>query len=266
MEKRTQKQLIIGFVFILILGGIAYGIVDSLFLAEATCFDEIHNGKEEGVDCGTLACGFVCQEPVKPLQVSSEKLFTVGSGDYDFIAKIVNLNTVYGSSDVKYSVALPGVGIKTGTTYILPGQTKYIVLTSIKTKNEIASAGLKINSVEWEKLNMPAEGVNLVNRRGHFANSDTESSYEGIVYNDSNYDFDKVEVSVILFDSSNSVIGVNRTEIRTFLSKTERSFKISWPFALLDVKRTDVQISTNLFENSNFIKSYGTQERFQEFY
>lgn len=266
MEKRTQKQLVIGLIFVLLLGAIGYGFVDKLFLIEATCFDKIQNGKEEGLDCGTLACGIVCQEPVKLLQVSKEKLFRIGVGDYDFVAKIVNPNVSYGSSRVTYSVALAGLGTRQGITYLLPGQTKYLVLTSLRTDSEVNSAGLKINSVQWEKLDMPSGEVNLTNRRGDFLNSVSGGSFEGVVFNDSNYDFDSVEVSVILFDSSDSIVGVNRTEIRTLLAKTERSYKVAWPSQITNVDRTNVQVSTNLFESSNFIKSYGTQERFQEFY
>lgn len=266
MEKRQQKQLVIGLIFVLILGGIGYGFVDKLFLIEATCFDKVQNGKEEGVDCGTLACGVVCQEPVQPLQVSEEKLFRIGAGDYDFVAKITNPNVSYGASEVAYSIALAGLGTRRGITYILPGQTKYIVLTSLRTDSEVSSAGLKVNSVQWEKLDIPSGEVNLTNRRGDFLNSVSGGSFEGVMFNDSNYDFDSVEVSVILFDSSDSIIGVNRTEIRTLLAKTERSYKVTWPSQITNVSRTSVQVSTNLFENSNFIKSYGTQERFQEFY
>ena len=273
MDQRLWKQLTIGLIFVLLLGGIGYGVFDKFFLIEATCFDQIQNGKEDGVDCGTLACGIVCQEPVKPLQVSGEKLFRIGAGDYDFMAKIVNSNVSHGSSEISYSVVLAGSGTKSDTTYILPGQTKYVVLTSLRTDSDlpageagVSSVGLKVNSVQWEKLNMPAGEVNLINRRGDFLNSASGSSFEGVVFNDSNYDFDSIDISIILFDASNSVVGVNRTEIRTLLSKTERSFKVVWPFPLAGVVRTDVQVSTNLFENSNFIKNYGTQERFQEFY
>ena len=113
---------------------------------------------------------------------------------------------------------------------------------------------------------MPSGEINLMNRRGDFLNSISGGSFEGVVFNDSNYDFDSVDVSIVLFDSSNTIVGVNRTEIRTLLAKTERSYKVTWPSQITNVARTSVQVSTNLFENSNFIKSYGTQERFQEFY
>ena len=266
MAGRQKKQLIIGVIFILLLAAAGYGFIDRFFIIEATCSDGIQNGKEEGIDCGTLACGFVCQEPVKPLQVSEEKLFRIGPGNYDFVAKLVNPNSSYGASEIAFSIGLAGLGTRPGATYILPGQTKYVVHASLRTEGEVSSADLRVNSVQWEKLDMPAGEVELVNRRSSFVVSANESAFEGAIFNDSNYDFDSVDVSIVLFDASNSIVGVNHTVIRTLLSNTERSFRVVWPFALDGVVRTEVQATTNLFQNSNFIRSYGTQERFQEFY
>ncbi|PIR41981.1 MAG: hypothetical protein COV30_00845 [Candidatus Yanofskybacteria bacterium CG10_big_fil_rev_8_21_14_0_10_37_15] len=277
MIGRLQKQIIIGLIFIFVSGSIFYSIFDRFFLIEATCFDGIQNGKEEGVDCGTLACGFSCQEPFKPLEISEEKLFQIGRGDYDFIARMFNPNTSYGASEITYSITFSGLGTRQGVTYILPGQTKYIVLTSLLFDEdsfvggkEAVAADLKITSVKWEKLNIPSGEINLINRRGDFTNLISGGFFEGVVFNDSNYDFDKAEVLVILFsnetENNNKIVGVNKTEIRTLLSKTERSYRMSWLSEVPDVAKVDVQISTNLFENSNFIKNYGTQERFQEFY
>ena len=80
-------------------------------------------------------------------------------------------------------------------------------------------------------------------------------------------DFDKIDVAVILFDNTGKIVGVGKTDIRTFVAKSERGFNVAWPFALSrNVARQDVEASTNLFENSNFIKSYGSPEKFQKFY
>ena len=262
-ETRTQKQLIIGTIFVLILSGIGYGIFDRFFLIESTCFDNVQNGKEEGVDCGTLACGVVCQEPVRPLEILLEKVIEVGVGDYDFIAQIFNPNTQYGASRIDYRISEFN---RSGSSYILPGQTKYLIIPALKSGQLTVNAKLLINSVNWEKLDMPANEVNFEIRREGMINTKQGSSLEGVLFNNSNYDFDSVDVSVILFNELDSVIGVNRTEIKTFLSKTERGFLVQWPLEQKGVSRTHFEISTNLFENSNYIKSYGSQEKFQKFY
>lgn len=256
MNGRVQKQLIIGLIFVLILSGIGYGIYSGL-VTKTSCTDGIQNGKEEGLDCGTLACGVVCQEPIQPLEVLIEKVIEVRSGDYDFVAQISNPNTQYGASRIEYSI--PEFN-RSGSSYILPGQTKYLVITSLKSGQPRVNAKLSINSVEWEKLNMPENEVNFEMVRSG------QSLFEGVLFNNSNYDFDTVEVSVILFDELDSIVGVNKTEIKTFLSKTERGFLVQWSLEQKGISRTHFEISTNLFENSNFIKSYGTQEKFQKFY
>ena len=114
---------------------------------------------------------------------------------------------------------------------------------------------------------MPDNTVSFVLRRKDYHSVQNGTELDAILYNNSNYDFDKIDVAVILFDDTGSIVGVGKTDIRTFVSKSERGFNIAWPFALpASATRQDIEASTNLFENSNYIKSYGTEEKFQKFY
>ena len=270
MNGRVQKQLVIGLVFLLILGWIGYGIYSSL-VPEISCIDGIQNGQEEGLDCGILACGIACALAIMPINIISSRLFNVGQGDYDFVARIYNPNTSYGAPRVEYSIDAFNYR---GSTYILPGQTKWIVLTALKIPNGVEDVQLVIKNAQWEKLDMPANTVNFVLRRKDYhpiqkglPAGETGTELNAVLYNDSNFDFDKIDIAVILFDDAGNIIGVNKTDIRTFVSKSERGFSVVWPFALSgNVARQDIEVSTNLFENSNYIKSYGTQEKFQKFY
>lgn len=284
MEKRAQKQLIIGLIFVLIIGGIGYGLADYFFIVETTCFDKIQNGKEEGVDCGLLACGVACEPAIMPLNVQSQKLLEVRPGDYDFVAQINNPNSLFGSSRVRYALTLTrqdGTSLdKTGVFYILPGQTRYLIIPGINIGQTLSNPSLNISEIKWEKvqpfgdINFPVARKNyeIINRNGTF------SELEATILNKSDFNFDKVEVGVILFSArggpasggSNTfgdIIAVGRTDIRTFLSRTERYFKVGWPVRLpQNIVRQDIEVLTNVFENSNFIKKYGTQERFQKYY
>lgn len=263
MDGRTQKQLIIGLIYLLILGGIGYGAYLGL-VPNVSCTDGIMNGKEEGVDCGTLACGKTCEPTIMPISIISSKFFKVGPGDYDFVAQIYNPNVSYGASRIEYS--LDSINYR-GATYILPGQTKWLVITALKSSQDVSDIKLIINNAQWEKLDTLGNAVNFVLRRKDYRPTQAGTELEAVLYNDSNFDFDKIDVAVILFDNTGSVVGVSKTDLRTFVSKTERGFKVSWPFALSgSAERQDVEASTNLFENSNFIKSYGSQEKFQKFY
>jgi len=278
MEKRTQKQILIGLIFVLLIGGIGYGFVDYFFIVEPTCFDGIRNGVEEGVDCGLLACGVACEPAIAPLNIMSQKLIEVRPGDYDFVARINNPNSLFGASRVGYQLNL-GALQKTGSFFILPGQTRFLVINGIKTDSVVSNASMTITDVSWEKVesfeninfSVQRKSYTVLNQNGVF------SEFEAVVLNKSDFDFDKVEVEVILFstkggrafgggDTFDDIVAVNRTDIRTFLSRTERHFKVSWPFELPEITGQDVEVLTNVFENSNFIKKYGTQERFQKYY
>ena len=251
------------------IGGIGYGFTDYFLITEPTCFDNTRNGQEEGVDCGLLACGVVCEPAVEPLKIQSQKLIQVREGDYDFVAQINNPNSAFGASRVRYELGISGESEskKSGTFYILPGQTRFVIIQGIRI-SRLADAFLNITEVEWERvqsfedISFPVQrkSYEVVDRNGIF------SELEAVILNNSDFDFDKVEVGVILFSNNNDIIAVNRTDIRTFLSRTERHLKVSWPVELPESARQDVEVLTNVFENSNFIKRYGTQERFQQYY
>lgn len=287
---RLRKQLIIGFIFVLILSGIGYGFVDYFFVVEPTCFDNIQSGQEEGVDCGFLACGVACEPAILPLNVQFKKLIEVRSEDYDFVAQVNNPNSIFGASLAKYDLNLfrnDGSSLrKTGTFYVLPGQTRYIIISGIRDSGALADAFLDITEVKWEKV-QSFENLSFPVQRKSYAvlnKNGTFSELEAVIFNNSDFNFDKIEVGVILFSQSradqppagaessgkdntlNNIVAVNRTDIKTFLSRTERYFKVTWPVELPTTVRQDIEILTNVFENSNFIKRYGTQERFQKYY
>lgn len=263
MEARTQKQLIIGIVFVLIIAGIGYGIYSEL-VAKTSCTDGIKNGKEEGIDCGILACGKACEPAIMPINILSSKFFKVGEGDYDFVAQISNPNVSYGVSRLEY--VLDPLNYR-GVTYILPGQTRWLVVTALKSSGEVVDITLIVKSAQWEKLAAPDSTVNFTLRRKDYHSFQNETELTGVLFNNSNFDFDKIDVAAVLFDEADNIIGVNKTDIRTFVSKTERGFSVAWPFALPgNAVKQDVEALTNLFENSNYIKSYGSQEKFQKFY
>ena len=272
MERRVQKQLIIGFIFILLIGGIGYGIAEYFFIIEPACFDGVQNGQEEGVDCGLLACGVACEPAILPLNVMSQKLIEVRSGDYDFVAQINNPNSLFGASLVRYSLDLTEGGTilnKSGTFYILPGQTRFVIVPGIRVANGAADASIDIKEIEWQKVEVFEDISFPIQRKNSYvvAGQDGVSTeLEAVVLNNSDFDFDKVEVGIILFGDDGGIVAVNRTDIRTFLSREERYFKVSWPVELSEITKQDIEALTNVFENANFIKRYGTQKRFQKYY
>lgn len=270
MDSRRTKQLIVSIIFLVIFVAIGYGIY-SFVTPNPTCFDGIKNGKEEGVDCGTIAGCAVCIPEILPLSVQWQKLLPAGTGEYDFVALINNPNTAYGASRIDYEISATGMAQPIRNFfYIAPGQTKYLIYPSIGADN-LGDANLKIVQANWAGIkNLSSEKIDFIIQRKDYKIINTGGIYsqvEGIIVNDSDYDFNKVDVSVVLFDADNNVIGTAKTNIQTLPSKDSRYYKVFWPTVFSgDVSRVDVEATTNIFDNSNFLKTYGTEERFQKFY
>ena len=267
---RVLKRIIIGIIFVLIVAGIGYGI-NYLNTERPTCSDGVKNGEEEGVDCGALACGVECPPVFISIELSSQKIFKISEGDYDFVVKLSNPNDEFGTAEAVYDLILfdennNEIYRKEGVFYILPGQTKFLVETSLKV-NGVVRGDVEVKRIQWEKLDsLGAVNFSLVNQEKSVVGDNSELI--GVIFNDSDFDFDKVDISIILTEVEGSVVVVNKTNVRTLLAHTERQFIVRWPL-ILDFQnlKTTIEFNTNLFLNSNFIKKYGApEEKFQQYY
>lgn len=209
------------------------------------------------------------------LEVLETHLFAVDEQDYDMLAKIRNPNVSYGSGTVRYELELyydDSANQETkltipGSFYILPGQTKYIARSPIKTSSDITKSNVKIISVEWQELDALAlQGVNIATTTSPYVPNDQGGKVGGSVTNGTDFDFSVMDVVVVLFDDDQQPVGVNQTEIRTFVARTTRGFEVSW-FSPLEktIQTTLTEANANLFLNSTFIGAHGGTEQFQEY-
>lgn len=255
---RQSKKITIALVFFLILGGIGFLIYR---LVAPT---------PPNPPTPTPASNLV------PLRVIFTKLFNVQNNDYDFLAKVYNPNISHGSGNVEYEITFYNAGnqqisIKTGSFYILPGQTKYVIDSPLRFQAPVSRTEIKIKSVDWQKLDpIAASGVSLLVKNASYSQVNQIGAFAkagGDIFNGSDFDLNKVDVFMVLLDQAQDPIAVGKTEIRTFLAHTTRGFEGTWfaPF-VGQVSRVDAEAMTNVFENSNFLRQYGGQERFKQFY
>lgn len=271
---RFFKQFLFGIIFLVIFGGVGFWIY-LIARPAVTCFDKIQNQSEEGIDCGQV-CGKVCLSSLKPIEVRNSYLFNVkeedGQFDYDALFKVSNLNTEFGSGWVNYELTLLDSQNQTllkkpGRFYILPGQTKYIYEPILKTKSLAIRVELKTSVANWEKLTgVFSKDARFVAKSKDYVINDRPgifSRVNGVMFNASDFDFDRVDVVAVLF-KNNEPIGAGRTDLRTIPAKSDRFFEISWISPMETPDRVEVEAHTNVFQNSNFLRKYGTPERFQQ--
>ncbi len=254
---RQSKKLVIAIIFFLIIGGIGFWIYRSVVppTPPPTPNPTVN---------------------LVPLKIVFSKLFNIQNNDYDFLAKISNPNADYGSGNVEYALTFYNAGgqqvlSKTGSFYILPGQTKYVIDSPLRFEQLVSRADFKITSVDWQKLDLlAASGAALLVKNASFVQINQSSAFAkagGEIFNSSDFDLNKVDVTVVILDQFQTPIAAGRTEIRTFLARTTRGFETTWfaPF-VGQTNRADAEASTNVFENSNFLRQYGGQEKFKQLY
>src|SRR3989344_7868420 len=263
LSSRLLRRLVIAGIFLAVFSLTGLGLRRAT-TPVPTCSDSVMNGEEEGVDCGLSALGKYCELDLDPPQVISTKLIKAGENDYDFVAEIKNPHPHFGASEIEYELALFNggeneLGKEEGIFYILPGQTKYLVLTHITTEKNVQRIDFKIKSAIWQKLD-PIGGMNLIVKAQVYTNlSGGGTALDVNILNDSDSDFEMVDIDVVMYNTQGDIVAVNRSDIRTFLARTERGFRVVWPFQIdSPVDKIEVYPSTNLFNNSNFIKADGS--------
>ncbi|MEK7217770.1 MAG: hypothetical protein AAB640_01900, partial [Patescibacteria group bacterium] len=190
--------------------------------------------------------------------------------DYDMAALVYNPNVDYGTDLTDYDLVIIDssgreVVRQTHSLYILPGQTKYVVLTSLKGIPNDSLASIQIKSVDWQKVTM-AQDITFIITREATMHDMGQTIYQAVITNNTNFDFDTIDVNIVATDKTGAIIATNRTNFQTFLSRTDRSIKVAWPFILPVDARIQTEVNTNVFNNANFLKRNGTQEKFQQYY
>lgn len=274
MDYRRRKQAIIvailSFIFLLILSGVYFKWI----YAEPTCADGKKNQGETDIDCGgpCLSCERLT---IKDLSVDWVQMIPLKGDSYDLAAKIINGNPNFGLGSFRYSFRLydkDGKQVKSqsGSSFILPSRSKYLIEGNIEAPNAVRVELVIQNpdKDEWQQLVSEYEDPNIYVQDKQFKYLEDQSAKEeasGVVKNASGFDFDQIIISIILFDKDRKVLGVNKTDMRTVMAGEERFFSALWftPIAG-QVASADMQAETNLFSDANFMRRYGSQERFQE--
>lgn len=269
--KRVQKQIIVAIIFFIFWGLVGFGI-SRFFVETPTCTDGKQNQKELAIDCGGPCKP--CMPELEKIRILKIKAVRAADNSYDFLAQVENPNREYGASKFTYQFEAfdqSGNSIQKieGSKFILPSETKYIIETPITLTSAPTKITFGVQNAIWEKLSDSSDysdvGLEIFNKKYNEAlpGSNFFSEAIGTMTNRSNYDYDRIEIIVVLYDSNNNIINFARTEQKTVLSGMEREFRVFWKNSFKKATRWEMEAYTNVFQNENFIKKHGSEGKTQ---
>ncbi|MFH0968885.1 MAG: FxLYD domain-containing protein [Patescibacteria group bacterium] len=270
--QRNNKRLIIIAIYLIIFFLLGWRIY--LWLKPApTCFDGKQNQNEQGSDCGGV-CQKQCEKvfQTQDLAIAEKAFVQGGQGKYDVITKISNPNNQIGASEFSYEFVLKGesgniLADRSGKSFILPVESKYIIETGLETAEIPKEISVFISGSKWQEFfGYEKPELNIYNKRYDLISSGIGySEAKGLLRNESAFDFNSIQVNVVLRDENGKPVAFNKTEMNTVNAGEERDFRLLWPMNFPgSVQAVEMEVEANVFDSQNFIKKY-TNGELQDF-
>ena len=231
---RSQRRIgaiLVIFILLGIFGAVSYW----RFKASPTCSDNIKNQDELAVDCGG-ECGPCELKNPKVISVIWERAVPVANTVYDVAAFVKNTNEILASPSFEYRFTLSdekgAVAERVGKTYLYPQERTYIVEANIPVARTPTKVEFSIIKSQWQMYEESPPNI-TVHGKEYKLEQETASTSRSVVeaelFNDSPFDFRTVDVNFLLFDKDENLVGVNKTIIERFLTRTNREARTVWP-------------------------------------
>jgi Mg-chelatase subunit ChlD len=229
-----RKAIYLGTI-VLLLSAASFAVFWKFWYRAPTCFDNLKNGDETGVDCGG-SCSFVCSTGViKPIVRWDPRLFEVLPGLWSVLVYVENPNTNVDATYVPYSFTIYDGDNKVlverkGATILPKNKTVGIFEGSInideKTKPKRAVFQLGDNIV-WKKSEKSEEDIVITN--SPLLKIDSEPRVEANIKNNGAEEIKNIELVAVIFDGSDNAIAASRTFVESLKKNEDADMFFTWP-------------------------------------
>ena len=255
IEIRTKKRAIIIAIYFCV-AAIFGWVVYYLFSTPATCMDRKMNQGEKGIDCGGPCSPCKQVEQALPLSIVEKAIAPGGRKTFDAVFRVQNPNPGLALSSFSYEIVLKDtsgkrIGSSSGSSYILPGEKKYVIAGGIKTDGTDQPVYMDVNldELKWSSVGESLRGVQITTHglRYEKMQGTNGTEVQDIIRNESDYTFDKVNIVVIVRNMEGKIIAANSTEKNTVRPREERDFRLTWPYDVgSDASHVEVEGYANI--------------------
>jgi hypothetical protein len=249
---RTVKQLVYGSVYLVIALFIFLGIYRTWIFKAPTCFDQIQNQNETGIDCGgpCIPCG------LKNLSIDASSTtpnpiaLQAGQDQSAILAILKDDSADYGvtfSYDIAvYNIIGQRIDDRPGVSSILPNGTRYIVLTNVASNaSDVGVINMTTSNIKWAsstdmtRYNLTINGITTkVGQSGGYVG--------GTIANTGPAAISAIRLSAIIHDASGKIIGASEADIGSLAGYVSEPFQVFFPTmdvrtaSSIDKTRTEV--------------------------
>ena len=230
---RFLKQFIYGLLFLSFWALIAGGIYLLFLRTTASCFDNLQNQNETGIDCGgsCISCELKALHPLfffEPVVFENNGLTSV-------LFEISNPNLNYGSDNFEYKIRFYDkennlLQSLNRASFIFAGETKELAEAGLRLgARSAARAELVSENTDWKPLTDWQPPI-LDVRNLRFEPGLGIVTATGQIRNPSNFRVPEAVVVAVALDQFSRPAGVSKTELKNLLPFEERNFQILIPF------------------------------------
>jgi hypothetical protein len=245
---RGVKQIAYGTFYLAIFVAIIAGFYFVFLKPAPSCFDNIQNQKEEGIDCGGPCSGACIPASIKSIEIVDRILFfEPAPSSISFLARVSNPNLAYATKNFSYQLSLrnaSGTIVKSipGNSFIYAGEVKYIFMPNVGVSRSLFDkADLEINGVSWLPANEFVGPPQLAVSRVQTNVSNSRVIAEGQATNNDIVSFPRVTVLAIFKGKLGQTAGVSQTELDNLSPNESRQFSVSYPAVTdFDISATQV--------------------------
>lgn len=226
-----QRSKIVIFFSVVIFTIVAVYIQINTYKAPS-CFDNILNQDEYGVDCGGV-CELMCQSQIQPLRTLWTRSYRVSDTLWSAFAYIENPNPKAHVSEARYRFKVYNrdnelIGEREDTTFI----THEIVVPVYAKRIDLGGEIPFRTEFEWvEPLTwLRVDDVyDVALEEQKLENIGTVPTLTATLVNKGPYVLEKIEVTAIIYDVDKNAVAVSKTLVDMLGSRGKRQVVFSWP-------------------------------------
>lgn len=233
---RLLKQFIYGFVYLLVIGLFGLGVYDRYLVAPLSCSDGIQNQAESEIDCGGPNCS-TCELKHLTLQIGEPAFFDAGQFKTTAVVKITDPSFNYGLKSFNYEFQIinkfggaiasrPGLS---GTSYISPGETKYLIVPAIDIDpRDVGRVVINVPNIAWDlKADLTSHSFSFDKLKLTLAGKSPQVS--GVLKNDSSSTYKAISIVGVLFGKDGKPVAASTTQLDNIQSFSETPFTVFYP-------------------------------------